>query len=92
MPERPAGVPYAMGLRGEGVKKTILLSAKPQPVMPPPSIHAEVSTFTENKGCMGEAVTVRLSFFSDGKFSNGVQFDAKYAFELGRELMRAGKE
>lgn len=72
--------------------KTILLCEKPEPVTPPPRTHVELCTFVENKGCIGEKMTVRISFFSNGKFSNGVEIDAKYAFDLGRELMRVGRE
>lgn len=74
------------------MKKTILLSAKPVPVMPSPDAHVEVSTDVEDEGTMAAKVVVQLSFFTEGRFSNGVRFDAKYAFALGRELMRVGKE
>lgn len=71
--------------------KTVLLSAKPEPVTPAPDLEARIENCRGQTGAMCEETLVRLGFFVKGEHRFSVMIKKEFAQNLGRALVRAAK-
>lgn len=71
--------------------KTVLLSAKPEPVTPAPDLEARIENSDNRTGQMAVESVVQLSFLSRGAHQFSVRIGKEYARALGKALTEAAR-
>ena len=70
--------------------KTVLLSAKPEPVTPAPELAATVCR-VGGSGAITDPLLVQVQFLAKGAAQFSVRLGPEYARALGRSLLEAAK-